>query len=139
MLRTTRRDAATGALAALALSLVTGAGPADAGGPQGRNWFGQDDRGKGTLWAEGRGEEVAEITRVAGHDGEKGSAWQFAFRQANAYCVMTNRTNPTVLTSKPRVRRFVLHYWLKTETDYRTGDNSSCWIRMQTPDRKSVV
>ena len=112
--------------------LIGGAAPAFADGPQGENWFGDDD-GKGVLWAEGRGAEVAETSRAPGHDGEKGSAWKFTFREANAYCVMTNRANPTVLKSEPRVRRFILRYWLKTETDYRTGDNSYDWIRMQTP------
>ena len=102
-------------------------------GKPGENWYPDNGQGPNILKAEGeKAKTVADVTTDRGPDGAM-TAWKISFKKADEYFVLSNIKQPKVIKPESRDRKFVMWYWIKTSTDYKTGDYSSCWIRMQTP------
>ena len=96
------------------------------------NWYPESEEEGPVLVPEGKKyTEIADIV-VSQGSAEHGQGLTVRFKQAGEI-VLTNKKNPRVLEPESRKRSFVLRFRLRTETDYRTGHHSSCWIRMQTP------
>ena len=97
---------------------------------QGDNWYSVISNIGMTLKPE-RPRDFVNISKTADRNSDN-DAMLFVFSDAGCI-VMTNRNSPRMIDPESSQRKYILRYWIKTETNHKTGDYTFCYIRMQTP------